>query len=295
MTVTSSKIADFIGGALIGPDVPIKEVASIRAPKANSLLFLKRLDADLVDRINALQDVLVLVPPECTDFIKVPHIVVENPRLTFARVVAWHFAARRAPGIASTAKIAGSAELGKGVSVGEFCVIGDDVFLGDDTEISHNVVIGDGCRIGQNCLIKSGTVIGQKGFGFEPDEDGRPVTIPHLGKVILGDYVEIGALNTVARGTMDDTIVSDWVKTDDHVHIAHNVHIGENTLVTACSEISGSVTIGRNVWLGPNCCIMNGIEIGDGALIGLGSVVTSSVEPNNVVAGNPARFIRKRF
>ena len=88
-------------------------------------------------------------------------------------------------------------------------------------------------------------MIGQRGFGFEREIDGKPVSFPHFGSVVIGDYVEIGALNTVVAGALSDTIIGDFVKTDDHVHIAHNVSIGDKTFITACSEISGSVSIGQ--------------------------------------------------
>ena len=104
----------------------------------------------------------------------------------------------------------------------------------------------------------------------------------------------LGALNTVARGTLEDTVIFDNVKTDDHVHIAHNVVIGANTMIAACAEISGSVRIGKGVWIGANASIINQIEIDDYALVGIGAIVTKSVASGKVVAGNPARVLRDR-
>ena len=147
------------------------------------------------------------------------------------------------------------------MTIGEYSVIGNNVVIGDGTEIRHHVVIGANTVIGKDCLIKSNTVIGEEGFGFERDKQGLPTRIPHLGRVIIGHSVELGALNTVMKGTIDDTIIEDHVKTDDHVHIGHNVRIGRGCLITACSEISGSVEIGEMTWLGPNCSVMNGISI----------------------------------
>jgi UDP-3-O-[3-hydroxymyristoyl] glucosamine N-acyltransferase len=143
-------------------------------------------------------------------------------------------------------------------------------------------------------LIKSGTIIGQKGFNFEYDETGTPIPFTHFGQVIIGDNVELGALNTLVQGTLSNTVISDYVKTDDHVHIAHNVEIGFGTLIAACAEISGSVKIGSRTWLAPNCSIMDHIAIGNNVIVGLGSVVTKSVPDNVVVAGSPARKIRDR-
>ncbi|GAG24258.1 unnamed protein product, partial [marine sediment metagenome] len=121
--------------------------------------------------------------------------------------------------------------------------------------------------------------------------NGRPYPFPHTGGIVIGDNVEIGALNTIARGAIDDTAISDYVKTDDHIHIAHNVTIGENTMIAACTEISGSVTIGKNVWISPSVTILDHKTIGDNAFICIGSVVGKDVKPDTKVFGYPARII----
>jgi UDP-3-O-[3-hydroxymyristoyl] glucosamine N-acyltransferase len=110
--------------------------------------------------------------------------------------------------------------------------------------------------------------------------------------VRIGDFVEIGAKCTVARGTITDTIVGDHVKTDDHVHIAHNCVIGARSILTACAELSGRVTVGERCWLGPNCSIMDGVRIGDGATVGLGAVVVEDVPAGRKVMGLGALDLR---
>ena len=109
----------------------------------------------------------------------------------------------------------------------------------------------------------------------------------------IGNQVEIGAFNTVCSGTVEPTRVGNYVKTDDHVHIAHNCRVGDNSILTACAELSGSVILGEDVWLGPNCSVNNGVEIADRAFIGLGAVVTKNCVPEGVYAGSPARLLRK--
>lgn len=135
------------------------------------------------------------------------------------------------------------------------------------------------------------TVIGQQGFGLEPDESGRYQRIPHIGGVRIGDDVEIGALVAIARGTVDDTVIEDGVRIDDHVFLAHNVRVGEGSLLIAGAQVSGSATIGRGCWIGPQACIRDHVTIGDGAQIGIGAVVVRDVPPGIVVAGNPARML----
>src|SRR5262249_50286490 len=211
----------------------------------------------------------------------------------FARVVNEFFTNKRLPGISLRASVHPTANIAPNVTIGDFATIGPHAIIGEGTEIRSGVVIGPRVKIGRNCLIKSNSVVGQEGFGIDKDEAQNNLRLPHLGSVAIGDYVEIGALNTVCSGTLDPTTVGDYVKTDDHVHIAHNVQIGRNCILTACAEISGSVCIGEGTWLGPNCSIINNIEIGVDVLIGIGSVVTKSLPDRVVAAGCPARIIRQ--
>jgi UDP-3-O-[3-hydroxymyristoyl] glucosamine N-acyltransferase len=110
----------------------------------------------------------------------------------------------------------------------------------------------------------------------------------------MGNNIEVGALTCICRGTIDDTLIGDNVKIDDHVFIAHNVQIGENSVVIAGAEVSGSVKIGKNSWIGPQSTIINGVEIGESSMVGIGAVVTKPVTNNVIVAGNPAKVLRRK-
>ena len=167
--------------------------------------------------------------------------------------------------------------------------------IGAGSTIFPGVQIGPRCAIGKNVIIKSNSVIGEPGFGIFKNQNGYNNHLPHVGGVIIGDNVEIGALNTVCSGTIHPTVVEDYVKTDDHVHIAHNCHIHTGVQIAAHAEISGSVIVHRDVWLSPNISVINGITIGENALVGIAANVTKKVEPNSVVAGNPAKILRTRF
>lgn len=290
--VRASKIAEFLDKELKGPDVEVEKPCSIKNLQPKCITFAKKFSSDILERLISNKQCLALVTKEYEGKVNCAHIVSDNPRLDFAKTVSHFFQASSKAGIAKTAILGENTQIGEEVSIGEYTVIGNNVSIGNGTVIRNHVVICDNTVIGYNCLIRSNTVIGEEGFGFEKDKDQVPVRLPHLGKVVIGNNVEIGALNTIARGTLDDTYVGDNVKTDDHVHIAHNIHIENNTIITACSEISGSVIIGANSWLGPNCSIMNKITLGENVLVGLGAVVTKSVESNSVVFGNPAMKLR---
>lgn len=280
-------LAQGLGLSLAGDDRDIHHVPAPGDPLADGLCFARAMAyaADMQPGAVVITSEGELADAAMARGAAV--LVSANPRLDFARalVALDHEVGFRwsddEPEVHPTAQVGRNVVLGRGVRIGAH------------TRILHNVVIGDEVVIGERCLIKSCSVIGEPGFGFERDDSGAPVRILHLGGVRIHDDVEIGSLNTVVRATLGDTVVHSGVKTDDHVHIAHNCSIGRNTLLTACAELSGGVEIGESVWVAPNASLMNKIRIGDHALIGLGAVVRKDVPAHDVVAGNPARSVKR--
>lgn len=293
--IRASQIAEFLGTPLVGADVEVRAPRPLSRPEPGALVFAKRVDGDTAARLDAVPDVFVIAGEDGGGRLRCTHVRSANPRLDFARVLTEFFAQpRREPAIAPTASVAPGAVLGANVRIGHCSVVYDGAVIGDNTELRDFVVVRPGVRIGRDCLIKSHTVLGEEGFGFDFAEDGTPVRVPHHGGVRIGDRVELGSLNTVPRGTLDDTVIGDDVKTDDHVHLAHNVTVGPRTIITAAAEVSGSVQIGSDVWIGPGSSIINKAVIGDRAFLGLGTVVTKDVPGGMVVAGSPARVLRPR-
>jgi UDP-3-O-[3-hydroxymyristoyl] glucosamine N-acyltransferase len=149
-----------------------------------------------------------------------------------------------------------------------------------------NVTILARCRIGNRVIIQAGTVIGSDGFGYAPD--GRTYRkIQHVGIVQIDDDVEIGAGNTIDRATFGRTWIQRGVKTDNLVHIAHNVTVGEDTVLVAQVGISGSVTIGRHVVIAGQAAVSGHLEIGDDVIIGPRGGVAKSLPNGVVVSGGP--------
>lgn len=292
MGIRASDVAAYLGEELCGEDILISRPCSINNICDNGLLFLNSYSEYIVELLSKRIDVVAIASTRFEGNLKCTYILSDNPRLDFARILNHFFMVRNAPRIASTAKLGNNVKLGVDVTIGEYSVIGDNVSIGDNTEIRHHVVISNNTVIGSDCLIKSHTIIGEEGFGFERDEAGVPLRIPHLGRVVIGNNIEIGASVVIARGTIDDTIIGDNVKIDDQAFIAHNVHVGRNTMIIANAEVSGSSRIGDNCWLGPSCSVINGISIGDDCYVGLGSVVVESLPDNIVAAGCPARILR---
>ena len=178
------------------------------------------------------------------------------------------------------------------VYIGYNCSILGNVKIGANTVIENNVSISNAI-VGEDCLIHSGAVIGTDGFGFAFNEKGLPFKVEHFGKVVIGNRVEVGANSCIDRGTIDSTQIQDDVKIDNLVHIAHNAILEKGVVVVAGAIICGSVQLGENSYIAPGGIVKNQLSVGDNAFVGLGAVVTKPVDEYSVVAGVPAKEIRK--
>jgi len=275
--VRASDIAVFLKAELFGEDISIYGVSPLSYPKDNSLTFAKKpfhYDGKNIFLIICTKAVFEKVGFQSD----LSFIVVSNPRLSFAKVVQHFFVEKQIPHIHPSSVVAEDAEVHPSVSIGAYCVIKSGASIAEGTTLKNHVVVSENVTIGRFCLIKSGAVIGEEGFGFDFEVDKTPVRLPHLGSVKIGDYVEIGSNATVARGTLDDTLIGHHTKIDDQVHIAHNCNIGINCVITACAELSGGVTLNGNNWIGPNAALIQKIKIHEDAFVGIGSVVTESVK-----------------
>jgi len=289
---TASEIASRIGATLQGQDMTSLVPASLAQVREGSIVFLSHYNEEVIDRLNSLQNIACVTTSELAKELKGTVLVHEQPRLAFCLLLNLFY--QPEPVLKTNtvkAIVSKTASIGERVEIGPGSLIGDNVIIGSGTSIGCNVVIAYGCEIGRDCVIKSNTTIGEVGFGFVRDENQRPIHFPHIGSVSLGDRVEIGANCTVVRAALDTTRVSDDVKTDDHVHIAHNVFIGERCLLAAGAVLSGSVHMGEDAWVGPNAVISDHLHIGNRAWIAIGSVVLGDVPDDGRMLGNPAKQI----
>lgn len=289
MPITSLSIAAAFGWPTRGNEVLVRFPRSLAMLDAGALVFLSRENSGAVEVLNALAEITCVTTPEIARGLTCAVILHDNPRLAFSLIVGRFFAEIPPAEPSTAASIAADTQIGDGVAIGPGCVIGAGVRIGAGSRIYAHVVIAAKSVIGAHCIIKSNTTIGESGFGFAKDERGFPIHFPHLGSVEIGDYVEIGANCTVVRAALDKTIIEDYVKTDDHVHIAHNCQIGSRTLIAAGAIISGSVKVANDVWIGPNATISDYVHIGENARIAIGAVVLRDVEPGSTMIGNPAR------
>jgi UDP-3-O-[3-hydroxymyristoyl] glucosamine N-acyltransferase len=210
------------------------------------------------------------------------------------------------PGIHATACIADDVELGRNVTVDAYAVIGAGSRLGAGSVVSAHVVVGrrcriggdaylhphvtlyDGTEIGDRSILHSGVRLGVDGFGYSSSSAGH-VKVPHVGRCIVGDDVEIGANTTVDRGSIGDTIIGNGCKIDNLVQVGHNVRLGEHCIVVSQAGISGSTRTGRFVTLGGQAGIKGHLTIGDGATVAAQAGVFGDVPAGATYSGYPAR------
>jgi len=200
-----------------------------------------------------------------------------------------------------------SAKIGEGSRVGAGCYVGKDVVLGNNVTLYANVTILDETTIGDyttvwpgtiirersiigsHCIFHSNVSIGADGFGYRPSDDGRGlVKIPHIGNVVIGNAVEIGANSCVDRGKFSSTILGDGCKIDNLVQIAHNCILGRSCIMAGSSGLAGSVTLGDGVMIGGSASIKDHTTIHSGATVGAGSGVMNDVPAGKTVLGYPA-------
>jgi acyl-[acyl carrier protein]--UDP-N-acetylglucosamine O-acyltransferase len=255
--------------------------SSILNLKDKSIFYAQDLDEKILKKINNLRHgILILSKKNIRIKKKITQIESNNPKLFFFDLIR-EFKIKNIENV--------SPKVGKNTKIYKNVFIGNNVTIGKNCEIFPGVVIGDNVKIGNNCLIKSNSVIGQKGFGIVQDTRGNLLEIPHIGGVKIKDYVEIGAHNTIAIGTIDDTKIFSYNKFDDHVHVAHNCKIKKNNIFCAGTVIGGSVIIGSSNFFGLNCTIKNKIFIGSNNTIGQAANVVKNIKNKSVFVGNPAR------
>lgn len=218
-------------------------------------------------------------------------ILSDMPYADYAKILNLFYPVESAGVLHPTAVVEATASIGENVSIGANAYIGEGVVIGDHSIIEANVTITC-AHIGHHTIIHSGAVIGGDGFGFA--YDGQMVhKVPQIGMVKIGNFVEIGSCTTVDRGSLEDTVIEDYVKIDNLVQIAHNVKVGMGTQIVSQSGVAGSTKIGKGVIIGGQCGIVGHIELTDGVMIAARSGVTKTLTNKGTYAGFPAVEFRQ--
>ena len=304
-----AQIVELFGGEILGnPQTQISQVAALESARAGHISFLTR--GKYRRQLAGTRAGAVILCEADSGLTQRPRIVCDDPYLYFAKVSALFNPPQAIkPGVHRTAvvergtRIPASAsigagtyvgrrvKLGKDVVIGPGCHIGDGVEIGAASHLHARVTIYPGCHLGERALVHSGVVIGADGFGIA-QEHGTWRKIPQIGRVLIGDDVEIGANTCIDRGALDDTVVEDGVKLDNLIQIGHNVRIGAHTAIAGCAGISGSSRIGKHCMIGGGVVIAGHLDIADRVIIYAASLVTKSIMRAGTYGGHPAEDSR---
>lgn len=310
MSWTLSQIAEHVNGQVVGdPDYTIRSVGTLTHAGPEDLSFLANNKYRKFLASTSAGAVIVAAGAEAD--ITTNLIVVEDAYVAYAQAAslmypipkaapgihpsAWvHPEARLADNVSIAAQVTieQGAVIADGASIGPGSVIEADVSIGRDSVIKANVTLCREVQVGERVIIHPGVVIGADGFGIANNQ-GRWIKVPQVGRVIIGDDVEIGANTTIDRGAIDDTIIGQGVKLDNQIQIGHNVTIGDHTVIAGCVGIAGSTHIGSHCAIGGGTGIAGHIEITDGVQLTGMSMVTKSITEAGVYSSGipiePAR------
>ena len=302
---TLSVLAQRIGARLAGDgDVRIQRVATLAGAGPGSLSFYSNIRYS--EQLQSTRASAVILKEESRAACPAAALVMDNPYLGYARAAGLlnpptEFSASIHPQavVSSSARIDPTAWIGAGtvvedevqVQAGAFigpnCVLGKQVRIGSGTRLTASVSVCHQAVIGSRCILHPGVVIGADGFGIAND-NGVWVKVPQLGTVRIGNDVEIGANSTIDRGALEDTVISDGVKLDNLIQIAHAVSIGEHTAIASCTGIAGSARIGARCTIGGGVSIAGHLEICDDVHLTATSAVPRSItRPGVYSSGMP--------
>ncbi|MBE9606308.1 UDP-3-O-(3-hydroxymyristoyl)glucosamine N-acyltransferase [Acetobacteraceae bacterium H6797] len=240
-------------------------------------------------------------------------LITKGVYLAYARIAGlFHPQPALRAEIHPTAVVSPEAAIGEGSQIGPYAVIEAGVELGPRALVGPHAVIGAGCKFGADCRILAhvtvshtiagdrvtlhpGARVGQEGFSFAPTPEGRYVTMPQLGRVMLGDEVEIGANACVDRGSGHDTVLGTGTRLDNLVQIGHNVTAGRGVVLVSQVGVAGSTVIGDYANLAGQAGVAGHVTIGAKARVGAQSGVMSDVPPGIDVFGSPAQPAKEAF
>jgi UDP-3-O-[3-hydroxymyristoyl] glucosamine N-acyltransferase len=275
-------------------------VVTLDEAEDGCLFFINRNVTDAIrESLAGRRDCIVIAPPDSGALGDCVVVESPHPRVAISKVLSFIRSERRQPPLVSQRAIAPSAiisplaviegdvEIGDAAVVEPFCVVGPDVRIARGAILRAGVHVFPHVEIGEHSVIGANSVIGHDGYGFVREDNGNKTRMPHLGGVIIGSHVDIGALTTVPAGMIAPTIVEDYAKIDDHVHVAHNVRVARNASVTAGVIIGGHAVIETEDGVGDNASIREGRRVGAHALVGMDTSLQHDLPPNHVARAAP--------
>ncbi len=299
------KIAEYLDAEILGnAEELISRVAPIERAGVGEITFLS--DPKKARLLRTTKASALIVPRDTPPIEGKTVLLVDNPYVAFARAQRLFFPGPFSSGeISPLARIHAEALIGEGVEIQAFaCVekgarIGKGSILFPHTYIGENVVLGErcvlypgvkiyhDCHLGDRVILHGGVVIGSDGFGYAWDGKEH-LKIPQVGRVVIGNDVEIGSNTTVDRGTLEDTVIGNDVKIDNLVQIGHNVHVGDHTILIAQVGIAGSTELGQGVILAGQVGVAGHLKIGNQVKVAAQAGIHKDAKDGEILSGSPA-------
>ena len=297
MILTLKEIAELVGGSIEGDSsVLIQGIGALDSANSNQISYA--ISEKYKDSLKNSNAGAFIINKSLKKFCQRNIVLVENVYLAYSilshkfkftqNIENFQYGCQLSypnSKIAASSLIGKNVKIGKGSTIGANCVIEDNVSIGSNSKIEQNVSIQSGSQIGSNCVISPGAVIGSEGFGNARDADKKWSPIAHLGNVLIGDNVSVGANTTIDRGTISHTEIHDGVKIDNLIHIAHNVIIGEDTAIAAKTGIAGTTIIGKRCMIGGAVGIVGHLKITDDVVINATSTVNRDITKPGIYTG----------
>lgn len=308
MSLTAGYIAEQVNGEVIGNiSIAVTKASSIEKAGEGMITFMALSKYEPLIYLTKASIVVIPASIQLVQEVSTTVIVVKDVYKAMAAILALFnrnddcFSRGRITYIHETALIGEGSTLGQFTTVGMDSLVGQHTLISDQVYIGNRVKIGSHCKIypgvkiyndteiGDRCIIHSNAVIGSDGFGYARGDGGEYIKIPHIGRVVIEDDVEIGACTVVDRATMDETRIMQGTKLDNLIQIAHNVTIGKNNAMAAQSGVSGSTSIGDHCMVGGQSGFVGHIQVADHTIVQAKSGVSATVsEPGTKLYGYPA-------
>lgn len=270
-------------------DLLIRHIAPLENAPADSISFITR--AQFLQHLPSCQAGCLIVSERLAAeaaLQRFTRIITPDAYHYYALLTQWwkkrHASAVETGGIHASAVVHPSASIHPSAYIGPLCVVEAGAKIGAGTRLTSRITLGQDCVIGTNCLLHAGVVIGADGFGFA-QHAGAWEKIEQLGRVLIGNDVEIGANTCIDRGALGDTIIADGVKLDNLVQIGHNVHIGAHSAMAGCAGVAGSAHIGAHCTVGGGAVVLGHLELANGVHISASSTVTRSIRQPGLYSG----------
>ena len=292
-----------VKGIYTDKDFEVLGFSYIGKPESNTAMYVSKKIEDKLINLKNVHNCLVFVEKTVNNklYTEDDHCIVysDNPQLDYAKFAQSFWEDKMnyeknikykycEPGY----YVSETAQIGKNAYIEIGCIIGPDVIIGDNAVILAGSIIKNSI-IGNNFVANEHSVIGASGFTMAEDEVGNKIRIPSLGKVIIGNHVEVGAHNNISCGSAGNTVIEDYVKLDSLIHVGHDDYIKKNTEITAGCILGGFVEIDEKSFIGLNTSIRNRIGIGKNVFVAMGSVVMKTIDDDIFISGNPARPMKK--